>query len=112
MQQKGEVLRGMTIDPIEKTYWAFSEASLFEVAVKNESRDMWKVYLDKGDHERSLQLTQVSHHRLFAHSTLILLRPYRSEKQHWRHRRMRCSTKAGSCRQPSVTRRVAPDSRK
>ncbi|KZW02563.1 hypothetical protein EXIGLDRAFT_665057 [Exidia glandulosa HHB12029] len=55
---KGDSLRGMTVDPVEKTYWAFSEGSLFELTVKDEGRDMWKVFLDRGEHERALQLTK------------------------------------------------------
>jgi hypothetical protein len=62
-QSSGEVLRGMTSDPIEKTYWAFSDASLFELTVTREARDMWKVYLDRGDHERSLALAQTAAQR-------------------------------------------------
>ncbi|KAH7104620.1 Pep3/Vps18/deep orange family-domain-containing protein [Auriculariales sp. MPI-PUGE-AT-0066] len=57
--KSGEVLRGMASDPIEKTYWAFSDASLFEISVTREARDMWKVYLDRDDYERSLQFAQV-----------------------------------------------------
>ena len=49
----------MTSDPVEKTYWAYSDASLFELTVTREGRDMWRVYLDRHDHDRALQLAQV-----------------------------------------------------
>ncbi|EJD55563.1 hypothetical protein AURDEDRAFT_179299 [Auricularia subglabra TFB-10046 SS5] len=62
----GEFLRGLTTDPAEKTYWAFSEGSLFELTVTNEGRDMWKVYLDLGNHERALELSQTTAQREMA----------------------------------------------
>ncbi|KIJ45146.1 hypothetical protein M422DRAFT_251339 [Sphaerobolus stellatus SS14] len=43
----GEEVRGMTVDHIRKTYWIYTDTSLFELVVTNEDRDVWHVYLEK-----------------------------------------------------------------
>mgnify|MGYP001792490063 CR=1 FL=1 len=44
-------LRGIVTDIYKKTIWAFTDNSIFEYEVKRESRDVWKMYLEKGEFE-------------------------------------------------------------
>ncbi|OAV89553.1 hypothetical protein PTTG_28665 [Puccinia triticina 1-1 BBBD Race 1] len=49
-----ESIRSITTDPVDQTYWLYSEQSIFELVVKNEGRDIWKVYLARKDFEKAL----------------------------------------------------------
>ncbi|KAI0321128.1 Pep3/Vps18/deep orange family-domain-containing protein [Amylostereum chailletii] len=51
----GEEVRGLTSDPVRKTYWVYTDQSLFELVVGNEDRDVWKVYLQKGKFDVALK---------------------------------------------------------
>ena len=44
-------MRGIVTDIYKKTIWSFTDGSIFEYEVKRESRDVWKMYLDKGEFE-------------------------------------------------------------
>ena len=59
-QKPGETVQGMTVDPVRKTYWIFTNFSLFELIVTNEHRDVWKVYLEKGEYDAALRFAKVS----------------------------------------------------
>ncbi|KAF8525048.1 Pep3/Vps18/deep orange family-domain-containing protein [Hysterangium stoloniferum] len=50
-----EEVRGITVDNVRKTYWVYTDSSLFELVVSNEDRDVWKVYLEKGMPDIALQ---------------------------------------------------------
>ncbi|KAA1109993.1 hypothetical protein PGT21_005921 [Puccinia graminis f. sp. tritici] len=50
----GERIRAITTDSVDQTYWLYSEESIFELIVKNEGRDIWKVYLARKDFEKAL----------------------------------------------------------
>lgn len=52
----------MTADPVRKTYWVYTDQSLFELVVTNEHRDVWKIYLEKGKYDLALQYTTVCCH--------------------------------------------------
>lgn len=59
IQKPGEVVRGFTVDNVRKTYWVYTDSSLFELVVSNEDRDVWKVYLEKGMPDVALQYAKV-----------------------------------------------------
>ncbi|PLW22745.1 hypothetical protein PCASD_11089 [Puccinia coronata f. sp. avenae] len=49
-----EKIRAITMDPVNQTYWLYSDESIFELIVKNEDRDIWKVYLARKAFEKAL----------------------------------------------------------
>jgi vacuolar protein sorting-associated protein 18 len=50
----------LAADPVRKTYWVFTDQSLFELVVGNEDRDVWKIYLEKGQFDIALRYAKVS----------------------------------------------------
>lgn len=66
LQKANEVIRGITADPIRKTYWVYTDQSLFELSVRNEDRDVWKILLSQGKYEPALQYAKVSMSRKFS----------------------------------------------
>ena len=59
-QKPNEEVRGITADPVRKTYWVYTDSSLFELNISNEARDVWRVYLDKGMFDVALRYAKVS----------------------------------------------------
>ncbi|KAI9301302.1 Pep3/Vps18/deep orange family-domain-containing protein [Cunninghamella echinulata] len=53
--QYNEVVVGMTVDDIKKTFWVYTSLHMYELVIKNEERDVWKLYLDKQQYNMSLQ---------------------------------------------------------
>ncbi|TFY83521.1 hypothetical protein EWM64_g503 [Hericium alpestre] len=51
----GETVRALTADPVRKTYWVYTDQSLFELVVKNEDRDVWKIYKERGNFDIALK---------------------------------------------------------
>lgn len=51
----------MAADPVRKTYWVYTDQSLFELVIGNEDRDIWKIYLEKGQFDVSLKYAKVTH---------------------------------------------------
>ena len=49
----------MASDPVRKTYWVYTDSSLFELGLKNETRDIWRIYLEKGNFNEALQYAKV-----------------------------------------------------
>lgn len=45
----------MAVDDIKKTFWIFTNQSIYELVIKNEERDVWKLYLEKGQYDTALQ---------------------------------------------------------
>jgi hypothetical protein len=43
------------VDPSRRTYWVYTDASIFELVVKDEDRDVWRVYLERGSHDTALR---------------------------------------------------------
>ena len=70
-QGQNEIVLGLTADPVRKTYWIYTDQSLFELVVGNEDRDVWNLYLERGNHEVALRYAKVG--RLFISFNLITL---------------------------------------
>lgn len=45
----------MTVDDIKKTFWIYTSMSIYELAIENEERDVWKLYLEKMQYDMALQ---------------------------------------------------------
>ncbi|KAJ3790853.1 Pep3/Vps18/deep orange family-domain-containing protein [Lentinula aff. detonsa] len=58
-----EEVRGITADPVRKTYWVYTDQSIFELLVGNEDRDVWKIYLEKGQYETALRYAKTASRR-------------------------------------------------
>ena len=54
-QKYGETARALTADPVRKTYWVYTDQSLFELIVGNEDRDVWKINLQKENFDIALK---------------------------------------------------------
>ena len=59
-------MRGLTADPVRKTYWVYTDQSIWEIGVTNETRDVWKIYLEKGKYDFALQYANVSNQGVFS----------------------------------------------
>ncbi|KAG6818049.1 hypothetical protein H0H87_009204 [Tephrocybe sp. NHM501043] len=59
----GEEVRGVASDPVRRTYWAFTDQSLFELVVGNEDRDVWKIYLEKQQFDTALKYAKTAAQR-------------------------------------------------
>lgn len=49
----------MTVDAARRTYWVYTDASIFELVVREEDRDVWRVYLDRNAHDSALRHAKV-----------------------------------------------------
>ncbi|KII93824.1 hypothetical protein PLICRDRAFT_49843 [Plicaturopsis crispa FD-325 SS-3] len=58
-----EEVRGLTADPVRKTYWVYTNQSLFELVMDNEDRDVWKIYLEKGKFDIALKYAKTAGQR-------------------------------------------------
>ncbi|KDQ63405.1 hypothetical protein JAAARDRAFT_147697 [Jaapia argillacea MUCL 33604] len=58
-----EEVRGLTADPVRKTYWVYTDQSLFELVVGNEDRDVWHIYLTKRKYDLALQYAKTASQR-------------------------------------------------
>ncbi|KIL71799.1 hypothetical protein M378DRAFT_155409 [Amanita muscaria Koide BX008] len=58
-----ETVLGLATDPVRKTYWIYTDQSLFELSIGNEDRDVWRLYLQKGNHETALQYAKTASQR-------------------------------------------------
>ncbi|KAI0071987.1 hypothetical protein K474DRAFT_1711999 [Panus rudis PR-1116 ss-1] len=58
-----ESVRGLTADPVRKTYWVYTDQSLFELGVRNEDRDVWRIYLEKGKYDLAIQYAKTANQR-------------------------------------------------
>ncbi|KAF8922731.1 Pep3/Vps18/deep orange family-domain-containing protein [Mucidula mucida] len=56
----GEEIHGIVADPIRSTYWIYTDQTILELEVKNEARDVWKIYLEKGQYDVALSYTKES----------------------------------------------------
>ncbi len=59
MQKPNEQVQGITADPVRKTYWIYTDQNIYELEHKNEARDVWKIFLDKGKFDLALQHAKV-----------------------------------------------------
>lgn len=55
-----EKVKGLSVDPVRGTYWAYTDQSIFELSIDNETSDVWKIYLEKGQFEAALEYTKAS----------------------------------------------------
>ncbi|KAF8912996.1 Pep3/Vps18/deep orange family-domain-containing protein [Gymnopilus junonius] len=55
-----ESVLGLAADPVRRTYWVYTDQSLFEIVVGNEDRDIWKIYLEKGQFEVALRYSKTA----------------------------------------------------
>ncbi|CAK5280478.1 unnamed protein product [Mycena citricolor] len=58
-----EQVKGLCADPVRKTYWVFTDQSLFELVVDNEDRDVWKIYLQTGKFDVALRYAKTASQR-------------------------------------------------
>ncbi|KAH7885903.1 Pep3/Vps18/deep orange family-domain-containing protein [Phlebopus sp. FC_14] len=58
-----EIVRGLTADPFRKTFWVYTDQSIFELVVGNESRDVWQVYLAQRKFDVALQYAKTASQR-------------------------------------------------
>lgn len=59
-QKPNEQVQGITADPVRKTYWVYTDQAILELEHKNEDRDIWKIYLEKGRYDSALQYAKVT----------------------------------------------------
>lgn len=59
LQSHNEEVLGLTTDPVRKTYWVYTNQSIFELRVDNESRDVWKIYLQQEKYDVALRYAKV-----------------------------------------------------
>jgi hypothetical protein len=67
IQGHNETVLGLTADPVRKTYWIYTDQSLFELVVGNEDRDVWNLYLERGNHEVALRYAKVGQLSIKSH---------------------------------------------
>ncbi|GJJ08739.1 hypothetical protein Clacol_002958 [Clathrus columnatus] len=58
-----EEVRGLVVDHIRKTYWIYTDSSLWELVITGEDRDLWKVYLEKGQPDIALTYAKTPNQR-------------------------------------------------
>jgi hypothetical protein len=51
---------------VRKTYWVYTDQSLFELNVGNEDRDVWKINLEKENFDVALTYAKARDHRNFS----------------------------------------------
>ncbi|KAH9985393.1 Pep3/Vps18/deep orange family-domain-containing protein [Russula compacta] len=75
----GETALALTADPVRKTYWVYTDQSLFELNVGNEDRDIWKINLQKENFDVALRYAKTAEQRdlIFASHALALLKAQR-----------------------------------
>ncbi|KAK1228615.1 tethering complex subunit [Marasmius sp. AFHP31] len=61
--KRDEEVRGITADPVRKTYWVYTDQSIFELLVANEDRDVWKIYLSMKQFDVALQYSKTASQR-------------------------------------------------
>lgn len=46
---------GTAVDVTKQTYWIYTDASIFELVLRDEDRHVWRVYLDRGSFDTALK---------------------------------------------------------
>lgn len=44
---------------MRRTYWVYTDQSIYELVAENEDRDVWKIYLEKGQFDAALKYAKV-----------------------------------------------------
>ncbi|KAI8064792.1 vacuolar protein sorting protein 18 [Gilbertella persicaria] len=52
---QGEVVQDMVVDNIKRTYWIYTTHAMYELVIKDEDRDVWKLYLQQKEYATALQ---------------------------------------------------------
>lgn len=52
---KNEHVRGISVDELKRTYWIYTSDAIYELVIKDEERDVWKLYLQKNQYAVALQ---------------------------------------------------------
>ena len=50
-----ERIIGTAVDAAKKTYWIYTDGSIFELVMRDEDRDVWRVHLDRGQFDTALR---------------------------------------------------------
>jgi len=58
-QKANEEVLGFASDPVRKTYWVYTDQSLFELVIGNEDRDVWRIYLEKAQYDLAMKYAKV-----------------------------------------------------
>ncbi|ETS64390.1 hypothetical protein PaG_01243 [Moesziomyces aphidis] len=53
--KSNERVIGTAIDVAKRTYWIYTDASIFELVMRDEARHVWRVYLDRGSFDAALK---------------------------------------------------------
>ncbi|KAI8088938.1 Pep3/Vps18/deep orange family-domain-containing protein [Halteromyces radiatus] len=53
--ESNEKIQGLAVDNSQKTYWIYTTAAIYEIVIKNEDEQAWKLYLDKKDYTLALE---------------------------------------------------------
>lgn len=59
VQRPTETPIGLAADSKEKTYWIYTSASILEVRIAQEDRDVWRIHLNRQKHDLALQYAKV-----------------------------------------------------
>ncbi|GAA6038969.1 hypothetical protein JCM8097_000132 [Rhodosporidiobolus ruineniae] len=59
----------LSTDPLTRTLWLHTDTAIYELVVRDEDRDVWKVWLKRGEWEKAKRAAKTPHHR-----SLILAR--------------------------------------
>ncbi|KAK0565646.1 tethering complex subunit [Tilletia horrida] len=50
-----EKVIGTAVDTTRRTYWVYTDASIFEIIVKDEDRNVWRVFMQRGTFDQALK---------------------------------------------------------
>lgn len=56
------------MDAMRNTVWAWAHDSIYEINVHDEARDVWRIYMDRGQYDVALQYCKVRTHTHFRKS--------------------------------------------
>lgn len=59
-KKPAENVLGLVSDAVNATHWIYTDSSLFELKVNNETRDLWHFYMTQGDYEKAMKYASVS----------------------------------------------------
>ncbi|CAO3627960.1 unnamed protein product [Mucor hiemalis] len=65
---RNEVVRGISVDEIKRTYWIYTSDAMYELVIKDEERDVWKLYLQKKNYAVALQYCKESSQRTLVYT--------------------------------------------
>ncbi|KAF9890945.1 hypothetical protein FE257_005202 [Aspergillus nanangensis] len=58
--EPGQSTLGLLADSMQNTYWLFTSQEIFEIAIEDEDRDIWKVFLQRRLFDQALQHAHTS----------------------------------------------------